>query len=128
MSARINPFRLPALPHYLSGLVFADRATPQQPLPLYTLVGHYNAVLEWLSLDDCIDTGKSGGITTEGFNAFWMIALAGDVQEDIARNKAPDDARVNGRGQVADYLNASEAYGDWVSSTRYTPLRIDGDY
>ncbi|SHM51743.1 hypothetical protein SAMN05216593_101305 [Pseudomonas asturiensis] len=93
MSAQIDPYRLPALPHYLSGLVFADRATPQQPQPLYTLVGHYNAVLEWLSLDDFIDTGKTEGITTEGFNAFWMITLAGDVQDDVACNTAPDGAR-----------------------------------
>ncbi|CAM3085436.1 hypothetical protein BZK31_01080 [Pseudomonas floridensis] len=127
MSAQIDPYRLPALAHYLSGLVFADRATPQHPLPLYTFVGHYNAALEWVALDDFIDTVRTEGITAEGFSAFWVIPPAGAPEEGNPRN-TESSAGENGRGQFTDCLTLTEVYGDWISSTRYTPLSVDTDY
>ncbi len=128
MSAQIAPYRLPALAHYLSGLVFADRAIPQHPLPLHAIVSHYNAALEWLSQDDFIDTIRTEGITAEGFSAFWVIPPAGAAEDTRLKTAGLAEEKVNGRGLFADYLTLAEVYGDWISSTRYTPLSIDMDY
>ncbi|MEE4094514.1 hypothetical protein V2I59_13310 [Pseudomonas viridiflava] len=134
MSAQIDPYRLPALAHYLSGLVFADRAIRQHPFPLHAVVplhafvSHYNAALEWLSQDDFIDTIRTEGITAEGFSAFWMIPPAGAAEDTRLKTAGLTADKVNGRGLFADYLTLAEVYGDWISSTRYTPLNIDMDY
>ncbi len=128
MSAQIAPYRLPALAHYLSGLVFADRAIPQHPLPLHATVSHYNAALEWLSQDDFIDTIGTEGITAEGFSAFWVIPPAGAAEDTRLKTAGLAAEKINGRGLFADYLTLAEVYGDWISSTRYTPLNIDMDY
>ncbi|MEE4371101.1 hypothetical protein V2J67_01815 [Pseudomonas alliivorans] len=128
MSAQIDPYRLPALTHYLSGLVFVDRAIPQHPFPLYAFVSHYNAALEWLSQDDFIDTIRTEGITAEGFSAFWVTPQAETCERTSPNTAPPAATKVDGRGLFADYLTLAQVYGDWISATRYTPLSVDTDY
>ncbi|HEX8593409.1 MAG TPA: nuclear transport factor 2 family protein [Pseudomonas sp.] len=77
--------------HYVEGMVYAREAALRQAFhPDCRIIGHYHGKLEWLTLDDFIESIVSEGPAQEGVEARWEVQTL-DVTGDAAAVKVTDE-------------------------------------
>jgi hypothetical protein len=96
---------------YVEGMTFGDEQALRRAFHAQCkIIGHYEGALEWLSLDDFIDSIRTGGTPTTQLHPSWTIA-AMDVTGDAASVKVNDEFM----GMTfTDYLSLLKVNGAWV--------------
>ncbi|EJM65142.1 nuclear transport factor 2 family protein [Pseudomonas sp. GM55] len=97
--------------HYVEGMVFANEALLRQAFhPDCRIIGHFQKVLEWASLDEFVVAIKAEIPAPAGTQPFWQVINL-DVTGDAAAVKVIDDfAGI----RFTDYLSLLKVDGRWV--------------